>query len=91
MVEEITIEQGQCVRDLALMYYGAIEGMMDIARLNNISITEQLIPGEKLLVDKQDNETVNYLETGNHIPANNDPSEYEGINYWEIEKDFEVQ
>lgn len=91
MVEEVTVEQGQCVKDLALQYYGTVEGMMDIARLNNISMTENILPGQTLKVDKQDNDVVRYLESGKHIPANNDSSLFEGINYWEIEEDFIVQ
>ena len=91
----ITVRSGQSVVDVALQYYGTVNGMWDIARLNNISITAQLTPGQKLTVTETINETAKYLgsykETITHVIANGNDDVYSGIGYWTIGVDFIVQ
>lgn len=92
----ITVLNGQQMPDIALQYYGVIDGIWDIANLNNISYTEYLVPGQQLLVTVVTNETTKYLGSEKDKPtfvvaASYDPSIFQGIGYWFIGDDFIVQ
>lgn len=91
----ITVRSGQSVVDVALQYYGTVNGVWDISRLNNISITEQLAPGQQLIITETINETTKYLgsykDKITHVIANGNENAYTGIDYWTIGVDFIVQ
>jgi hypothetical protein len=89
--KKVIVRMGQAVPDIALQYYGSLNGMMDIAKLNSISITDKLTPGQQLIVSDITNPTVKYLADGKYIVAASDPETFTGIDYWTIEKDFIVQ
>lgn len=62
MSEVKIVKRGQSVVDLSLQYYGSLEGMFDIAFLNGISITRDLVPGSEILVNPVKNNTTVYLD-----------------------------
>ncbi len=90
----ITVEQGQSLRDVAIQYCGDVAAALDIAVINGISITQQLVAGSTLAIPsvvKKD--IVNYLAVNNLIPATDKEhtsSTLSGIGYWQIERDFIV-
>lgn len=86
----ITVQHGQLMVDVALQYYGKIEGILDIAKKNGISMTDKIFPGQQLVVEDIQNETTRYLAKYGHVVAASDPNLYQGIGYWEIGKDFKV-
>lgn len=46
----IRAQQGQSLFDLAVQEMGSVSGVMEIAVLNNMSLTVALIPGQELRV-----------------------------------------
>ena len=86
----ITVQQGQNLKDLGIQYYGSVEGWFRIADLNGVSLTEKVKPGDQVIVDVVENETVKYLALGGHVPATMTDDLLGGIGYMEIGKDFKV-
>lgn len=90
---QITVRDRQSVTDIAMQYLGDPEGAIDIARLNNISVTTELQPGMLLTVpDPKNTQITNYYESEDVSPAMKmDYSKRdEGIDYWILEEDFVV-
>lgn len=95
---EITVSENQSVFDIAVRYCGSDEAAYAIAILNNISVTETLVPGQKLEMPVAiDADIVDYFEERGINPAttvtdaeslNNEI--LEGIDYWAIGVDFVV-
>ncbi|WP_366916753.1 LysM domain-containing protein [uncultured Microscilla sp.] len=52
-MQVITIQEGDTLTGLAVIYYGTIEGVVSLARDNNLSITSELTLGQKLLIDSK--------------------------------------
>ena len=50
MSRQITIQQGQTLRDIAMQYYGCADGVQRIKQLNGIGYGA-LVPGTQLLID----------------------------------------
>jgi len=60
----------QSVFDLAIQQCGCIEAAFDIAQLNNISITDDLLPGQELLMPTAvDTKTATYYAINGITPA----------------------
>ncbi|QSS96580.1 hypothetical protein [Psychroflexus sp. ALD_RP9] len=71
-MNEVKVISGQSVFDIAIQVYGTIEGLSLLCLENNISITEELVPGQLLQVpefEKAKKEIVNYFENRNIKPA----------------------
>lgn len=49
-MKSVTIITGQNLFDLAVQTCGDIKSVVELARLNNLSITSVLIPGDKLVI-----------------------------------------
>lgn len=88
--KEIVVQQGQSLKDVALQYYGSIEGWWKVADLNSLSLTAKVKPGTVLLVDDVTNETTKYLAAGKHVPATLTDDLLGGIGYMQIGNDFKV-
>ena len=59
----IKVEFGQNLADIAMQYYGSIEGWVQVATDNELSLTEELVPGSTIyLRDEQiiDRQIVTY-------------------------------
>jgi hypothetical protein len=65
-VKSITITNGQTLFDIALRYYGDVSKAVDIIKLND-NITDLIfnkLEGLTILVDEQNNDIVNYYNSG---------------------------
>lgn len=98
---QITVLHNQSLLDVAIRHCGTAEAVVDIAILNNISITADLIPGQLITLPVKDygfQEVVNFFSVNKVDPATalseNDISLLEGqsgIDFWIIETNFIVQ
>lgn len=90
------VEHGQNLLDVAVHRCGAFAAVIGLALLNNISITDDLLPGSSLLLPEPvEPEVVKYFADGKIIPATAEdvsgtPEHLEGIDYWTISLDFKV-
>ncbi len=67
-----TIFHNQSLLDFAIQNTGDIESLFDFASENNLSITDSLSPGEKLIVPdntKKDVDILNYYTDKEILPA----------------------
>jgi hypothetical protein len=98
---QITALNNQSLLDVAIRHCGTVEAVVDIAILNNISITDDLVPGQLIALPAKDygnQEVINYF-SGNKIdPATALTEEHtaliegnSGIGFWEIGNNFIVQ
>ena len=98
---QITALHNQTLLDVAIRHCGTVQAVVDIAILNNISITDDLIPGQIILISSKDygfQEVVNFFALNKIDPATalteNDEALTEGnsgIGFWEIGNNFIVQ
>lgn len=90
MAASIIVQPGQQLPDIALQHCGALEAMADVALLNSLSLTADLVAGAVLTVpDAMDKRVVKYLADGGPVPATGELVTIgEGIGYWAIEIDF---
>lgn len=82
--------QGQWLGDVVVRYAGSLEVLIDVAFDNDLSITDDLLPGTDVIIETVDKRVVNYLERNAAQPATaliNKPKG-EGVGYWAIEEDF---
>ena len=49
-MKKIIVEGGQTIEDLALIHYGAVEGVIDIMADNDLGVDAVLYAGQKLLI-----------------------------------------
>lgn len=49
----LTVKDGDSLMDLAMKVYGSIEGVLNLAHDNNLGITQELAPGQKLTIDSE--------------------------------------
>lgn len=95
---QVTVLNNQTLQDIAIRYCGTIAAVIDIALLNNISITQELDPGQILIIPIKDygfQEIVNYFileskEPATSLAEENIISIESGIGYMQIENNFKV-
>lgn len=54
MIREVTIQDNQNIHDLAMQYYGTLEGVFKLVRMNPkvfINSTSEAIKGVKIMID----------------------------------------
>lgn len=98
---KITALHNQSLLDVAIRHCGTVEAVLDIAVLNNISITDDLILGQLIELPNKDygsQEVINFFETNKIDPATALTQDDEalnegnsGIGFWEIGNNFIVQ
>lgn len=80
--------------DLALQEAGTVEGIFEVAFLNGLSITDDLVPGNEYLKPAIQVQKIVDLFANTHKPSSNGYNELteqpEGIDYWYIENNFIV-
>lgn len=67
----IKVQDRQTLLDVAIQYLGDAAGAIDLAQLNNISITENLQAGQILKIETDlviDNRVVSYLREKDVVP-----------------------
>ncbi len=94
------VKSRQNLFDIALQQCGSMEAAYDIATLNNLSLTDDLSIGTELtLPTATDTKTPQHYTANFIVPAtaitrdeiNTILDTLEGIEFWGIEYDFEVQ
>lgn len=95
----ITVTSQQSTLDLALQHCGSLEAAFDLALLNNVSITDDLLDGQKLDIPAAlSKDVTNYYAVHDIRPAtaitmeaiNEIIGSGEGVEFWAIEYDFVV-
>jgi hypothetical protein len=69
---QITALNNQSLLDVAIRHCGTVEAVVDIAILNNISITNDLVPGQLIALPVKDygnQEVINYFSANKKDPA----------------------
>jgi len=64
-MREITAISNQSLFDIAIQECGTVSAVMDIAMANNVSITQELIPGQSIkipITDKLNKDVINYFK-----------------------------
>ncbi|RMF03586.1 MAG: LysM domain-containing protein [Bacteroidetes bacterium] len=87
-----TVKVGQTLEDIAIQHLGSAEAAFSLAVVNDLEYTEQLLPGMVLILQEVYDKRVQrvYNQQG-WKPANAVTLLEEGIDFWGIEVDFEVQ
>ena len=67
MSKKVIVLEGQSIPDIAIQELGSIEGALDIALFNDISITDELTVGQEIIIPDQvvDSNVANYFEQRN--------------------------
>ncbi len=86
---------GQSLLDIAVQECGGLDTLVDVAIANNVSITDDLEAGVALSIDSISNADVQrYYKIRGIKPATaltiEENSEFQGIGFWAIGKDFVV-
>nr|DAK82636.1 MAG TPA: hypothetical protein [Caudoviricetes sp.] len=97
---EITVLHNQSLLDLALQHTGTIESVFELAMLNNLSITDDVVAGKTLALPDEaftNKDILAYYIAKNLQPATAFSKEdeqvferLEGISIWAINLDFIV-
>ncbi|OWP76834.1 hypothetical protein [Flavobacterium oreochromis] len=99
-MRQIIVLHNQSLQDIAIGYCGTGEAIKDIAMLNNISITAELIPGQLIVIPSKDygyQEIANYFNLNKAEPATAltqtqiEVLQPQGIGFMVIENDFTVR
>ena len=60
-MSKVTIKHNQSVLDLSIQTFGTLNGFIELAFVNDISVTDELIEGEELILAKLKNEQTEIL------------------------------
>ncbi len=98
---EATALYAQSFLDVVLQATGCIDALVEVAKFNDLSITDDLMAGQKIKFPesvKIDNEIVSYYKAKKVNPATalnttdkEEITQSEGIGYWKISVDFVIQ
>lgn len=69
---EITVNDGQTLLDIALLYYGSTQAVVELCIDNFLEVGATLSNGQKLLIDPDkviDSQIVSYYKLKNIIPS----------------------
>ena len=92
----ITINEGQCLLDIATQHLGDASKSFAIALQNNISPTEELVIGNTLLIEDvaiENKKLVQDFADNMIVPASRKDDSVllgEGVEFWAIEEEFIV-
>lgn len=93
----ITAADRQSLFDLSLQVCGSIEAVFELAKVNGMSITDALVPGQVVEYNAdsiRDKQVVQHYANNHVIPSTALPEESkimpEGVEYWSIELDFKI-
>ena len=97
---QVEVLHNQSLLDLALQHTGTIESIFELAMLNNLSITDDVVAGKVLTIPTEtftNNDILTYYIAKKIQPATSFSQEYkriserqEGISKWAINLDFVV-
>jgi hypothetical protein len=92
-MRDVVVTEGQSLLDITLQVYGSTEGLIDLCKLNNLSINEPLVAGQKIVFDESKIRKPRIVEFfKKEFPRINTGRGKvpEGIGYWIIESEFIV-
>lgn len=90
-MRKATVKAGQNLGDIAVQYCGDHQAIFELARLNNLSVTDDVAAGSVLILpDVVEKRVRRVYVDGNYYPATDSENINEGIGYWGIEIDFIV-
>jgi len=93
-MRSVIVKDFQTLLDVAVQEMGSVDSVFDLARLNDISITDALQSGQQILLPDApaDEYIVNEFETKQLFPAtaDKDSDKKGGIGYMGIGIDFKV-
>jgi len=81
---EVIVLHNQSLADIAVTYCGNYDAIYEVAYLNSLSITDELIPGQKIQVPPAyDENIVNYFKANKNQPATRERKDRsaDNINY----------
>jgi hypothetical protein len=93
----LTVGEGQTLIDIAMQFLGDASRAFEIADLNGLSITDNLTPGQTLIIPEPAIDKIKIVAAFAGLqPASMDDENvldevFDGIDYWAIEEDFIVQ
>jgi hypothetical protein len=95
MPKSVLVKGGQCLLDIAIEHTGGIASWLEIATLNSLGLSSDIVPGTYLLVPDEivDKKAYRLLTEAKAQPATGDVgflSLPEGIDYWYVEQDFKI-
>lgn len=95
-MQNIVVKNGQNLLDAAILHCGSLEAAFEAAVANDISISDEPITGQAILMpDPINKAVVEYFDVNKYLPATNDtytaPIVSEGIGFWTIGTDFIIQ
>lgn len=86
------LQKHQTLIDIALQYCGNADAMFELALLNGVELTAEVLPGTALLLpDVLDAKNVKLLADGDYRPTTGPlllPEAGQGLEFWAIELDF---
>ena len=93
MTIRATVGPSQTMPDIAIQYCGSIAAWPELAKLNGLSMTDQVTPGTSLILPEVvDKSIVSYFKEKGYKPATDFTYDnLEGIDYWQVFNQFEVQ
>lgn len=88
-----TVQESQTLEDVAVQLLGSAEAKFALAEMNNLGYTATLKTGQVLILpDVYDKKVSLYFKENGYIPAvRQDQQDLEGIEYWILELETEVQ
>ncbi len=90
-MKKATVQVHQSLMDIAIQYCGSAEAVFALAVLNGLSITDDLVAGQVLLLPIEYNVAIAQIfAQENYYPAVNILPSQDGIDYDTIEIDLEV-
>lgn len=95
----IIVQQGQNLIDIAIQHCGSATALVELAVLNDLSVTDDVAAGQELMLPTPINTAlIDYYLSKSIVPSTDKPiaRDYndlsqEGIDFWIIENDFVVQ
>lgn len=90
--DKIIVQPGQTLEDIAIQYGGDYSAVFDLVKANGLDFSSDLTPGQMLVKPTVKNARVKtvYAAKG-YVPAAGSEPVLDGIDYWRIEYEFEVQ
>lgn len=94
-MSKVIIQAGQNIGDIAIQYCGDHQAIFEIARLNNLSITDEVAAGTEIEIPNvYDARVRRFFVEGDYHPATAAipfPDLEQGIGFWTIGVDFCVE
>ncbi len=94
---KIRVLHKQNLLDISIQHTGTIENCFKIAVANGLSVSDEIVPGQELIIPndiKIDTQILNYYQSKEIQPATAELPKFkklEGIDYWGIDYDFIVK